>query len=115
MYGARFADKPRAEHLEDLVSGNEDSPKLLYSGRVIRRMRAVLVERNRIDDLDRHLPDGDLNPERFQYCHELCVEIRNRPRREGQLPILAIAGPQLQLVLDEVKLSFKRPLPVGNE
>src|SRR5262249_1018539 len=115
MDWARFANKARGEGLEDVVSGNEDPPKLLYSGRVIRSMRVVLIEGNRIDDLHRHLPDCDLDSKLFQHCHELCVEIRNCPRREGRLLTLPVAALQPQLVFDEVKFSFKRPLPIGNE
>ena len=107
MHRARLAEKSRAELLEHPIHVDEDAPELLRVTGIISRVLAVLVKRNWVGELDRHRPDPDFQPERFQPVHDLVVEIGNRARPERQAFRPPVAHLYVQAMIDEIEVDLK--------
>src|SRR5437868_2363425 len=61
MNGAHFADKGGAELLKNCVYEHQNPPEPVDILRIVRGMLHVLIERNRVRNFHRHLPDLHLN------------------------------------------------------
>src|SRR5690348_5592665 len=71
----RFSDKLRAEFAEHRITTHESTPESIRILWIVRSMLDIPIERDRIGDLDRHLPDLHGNSQRSECCQELPVKI----------------------------------------
>ena len=70
-------------------------------------MDVILVEADRVGDLDRHRPDPHLQAERAQPGHDLGVEIGDRTGPQWQRLAPAVAGVDAQRVVDEIEIDLE--------
>src|SRR6185437_13956551 len=75
MHRAHLAGEAPAEGGEDARPLHEKAPEAVRLLRVIGGMEAILLEGNRVGDLNRHGPDLDPQPHRGEPAHELGVEL----------------------------------------
>ena len=77
-------------------------------------MLRVLIESDGIRNFDRHMPDLHFNSQRTQGRHELFVELGHRARDERDDLACSVAGPDDQVVIDEIEFHFEHTPLVGN-
>src|SRR5256885_6371373 len=75
--------------------------------RIVRRVRAILVETNRIGHLHGHSPNLYIDPERTKHLHEFSIKIGHCARNETQASDFASGCHDVELVIDEVELDRK--------
>src|SRR5208282_579269 len=75
VHRAAFANESRPELAEDGVHRQQNPPESLNRRRIVRAMRVILVEGNRIGDFDRHSPNLDFDPRGSKHSHEFPVEL----------------------------------------
>src|SRR5712692_3057643 len=75
-------------------------------------MDAVVLERDRVGDLDRRGPYPQRQPEGVEAAHHLAMEIRYRSRRQRDGFGLPIADSDAQLMVDEVEIDLEIPRAV---
>src|SRR6266436_2266621 len=114
MHGACFSYEPGAELFEDSFAAHEDPPESIRVFGIIRGVLRILIERDRVGNLDRHLPDLHRNPQRSQSRHELAIKIGHRTRRQCQPKDGIVAGSNDELMMDEIKLNLEIPSRVRN-
>ena len=107
MHGARLAKKPRAELFEHPVHFDQRAPELVSAAGIVRNVLAVVFERNRDRDLDRHCPDPHLQPERFQPIYKFAVKIGNRAGRQRQAFRRPIADLDHQPMVDKIEVDLE--------
>ena len=66
-------------------------------------MPVVLVETNRVGNLDRHGPDSNVKSEATKPSKQFVVKRGNRLRPEGQDRLIDPGGLNFQLVIDEIE------------
>ena len=81
--------------------------------RVVRGVPFVLVERDRVGDLDRMRRDGDIHTPAPEPRHELAVEPRDRARLERHREGAGVAVGHRQSVVDEVEVDLESRSPYG--
>src|SRR5258706_2903446 len=99
---ARLAEKAGAELLEHAVGVHKDLQEAPHRIRIVRGVRDVLREANRLRQFVRHLVDGDVNAEGCKIGHDRRVETRDRLSGEGKVPLRAVTGGNAQSMIDEV-------------
>src|SRR5215469_7106486 len=82
--------------------------------RIVRGMNAVGVKGNWVWNLNRHLPDLNLDAASMQGRHEIMKELSYRARLKGQLSGDAVAQPDVQLVINKIKFNFKCQVAIRN-
>src|SRR5580704_975647 len=107
MHRTGLSDKARAKLFEHFIAAYQNPPEPVGILRIVGSMLGVLIERNRIRDFDRHLPDFHGNPKRPQCSHEIAVKPGNRLRRQGERHGSIITGSNDQLVMEEIELYFE--------
>src|SRR4029079_16727554 len=101
------ADETRSKLLHHSLRRTQHMPAPLDILRLVRNMLLILVKRNRIRYLNRHLPDLNLDSELLERQHRLAVERRDTLRFQGHERIRPIAAFDHEKVIDEVKLHFE--------
>src|SRR5258707_15602111 len=101
---ARFAEEAGAELLEHAVGVHKDLQEAPHRIRIVRGVRDVLREANRLRQFVRHLVDGDVNAEVRKIGYHRSIEARHRLSGEGKLPLRAVAGGNAQSLVDEVEV-----------
>ena len=74
-------------------------------------MLLILIKRNRIGYLNRHLPDLNFDSELLQRVHRLPVKRRHTLRLERHERSRSIAALGHEIVIDEVKLHLEKSSP----
>src|SRR5688572_1284492 len=75
-------------------------------------MLVILIERYRIGNLDRHLPNVYFHSQLTKRSHRFIVESCNGFWLEGDTPGRAIATVDHEVVFDEIKLHFEKRVAV---
>src|ERR1700736_3200323 len=114
MYRTDLANKSGAEFLEYLIDPHQDTPELMHGFRIVRRMCAILLKRNRIGNLAGHCPYLHRHTEFGKSIHEFLIELRNALRLERDRGNTALAGFEPELVVDEVKSCFDCSTRIGH-
>jgi hypothetical protein len=73
-----------------------------------------VLERDGVRYFDRRGPDPGFQSKSAKPAHDLCIEIRNRPRAEGEGFDFSLAGLQLQGVIDEIEVDLKTLTTIGD-
>ncbi len=105
---ADLAHEPGPEFGQDPIRGEQLPPEQVRVLGAVGCVLGVGLERDGALDLPRLGPDGDLQVEFAQRRHGLAVELGDRFRRQGDPPLVAAAGPDVQLVFAEVELDVER-------
>jgi hypothetical protein len=87
MDRARFANEAASELLEHPHDLHQSYPESVSMFGVVGPHEMVIVERDRILDLNRHWPDLGGDAHLIEVTHESCVEVRYPPgaQRHGAL------------------------------
>ena len=104
----------RAKVVEHAVGLHELAPERVRGGRIVARVHAILLERDRALDLHRHGPDGYIDIERAQRTHHRRVEFRRRHRRKRDALLARVAGVQHELVRAEIEIDLQRAAAIGH-
>src|SRR5262249_50621235 len=112
VHGTDFADESGAKRLEDIIDPDQCAPESMRILGVIRSMDAILIEADRVRNLDGHSPNFHIQTHIVQMCHQLLVKVRDRLRSEREKPRRIIAASDPQLVLDEIKLDLEQAIAV---
>ena len=112
MRRAHLAEKARAEEVEHAIGLHELAPENVRRRRVVARMHAIGVERDRALDLGRHGPDTHIDVERAQRGHHGGVEVRRRHGPERDALLARIGGAQHHLVGAEIEVDLQRTVPI---
>src|SRR6266404_1227111 len=114
MDRADFADEARPKLLEDFVDVNQRAPEAIRILVIVRRVRFVFIEANRVWDFNRHRPNLYINPQSFERCHYPLVKIGDRLRAQRQNLDRAITALNHEFVIDKVELDLKNAIPVSH-
>ena len=102
-----LADEAGPELLQHAVHLDQCLPEQVRVARVVRRVPLVLVERDRIGDLDRTGRDGDVHTPASKPGHEVVVEPCNGPRLELHREGAGVVIGHRQSVVDEVDVDLE--------
>src|SRR5262245_23338166 len=89
MHGTAFATKMRAELLEHAIALHQNAPEPISVLRVIRAMRFVLIEWDRVLNLVRHFVNRYWQMKLVESPDDSCVHMCNRTRQEFHRSSLA--------------------------
>src|SRR5664279_5584453 len=78
VHGAGFADELRPKFLENRVAPLQHAPESAYSLGIIGRVRDILLEGNRIGELNRRRIDTDIDPQFMKSGHKFSIELSDR-------------------------------------
>ena len=82
--------------------------------RVVASVLGVLLEADRIRDLDRHRPDGHIDAEPHERLHDEGVKIGHRSRFERHGLRATVRAPDQEAVVDEIEI-HREGGPTGGE
>ena len=74
---------------------------------IVGGVLAVVFERNRIRDFDRHCPDPHLQPERFQPIHKFAIKIGNRAGPQRQVFRPPVIDLDQQPMIDKIEVDLE--------
>ena len=114
MHRTDLADEARAEQGEDAIALDEDAPEAVGIVAIIGRMGSILLERDRVGDLDRHGPDLHDDSQGLQLGHEIAIEIGDRARLQGHVGGPAFARGDHETMVDEIEVDLKAEGTVGH-
>src|SRR6185437_3314870 len=114
MYGAGLADESRAKLFEDGVNGCEDSPEAIGILRIVRVMRGIAIEANRIGNLHGHGPHFGFDSEDREIVHELFVKAGHASGNQIHYFCLTAAGRDPEHMIDEIEFHLEDSERVGN-
>src|SRR6185436_7134376 len=112
MHRARLAQGAPREALEDSIGVRQHPEGALGLAGLVRRVRPILGERDRMVHLHGHGPDLHGDPELAQQALVLPVEFGDRLGPQRRRPARAIARLEHEPVVDEVELDRERSQPV---
>ena len=115
MHRAAFAREARPELIENALRLQQRAPVSIGVLGIVRAVRFIPVERNRVGQLVGHRANGHRHLERLQGFHEPPVERRHRLRLERQARLTSVAHLNPQAVLHEIELHLERLRAVGHE
>ena len=111
---ARLPQEIVSELLGHAIGLRESVPEPSRPRRVVRGVRSVLDERDRLRNLDRNRPDLDLDLEIGQRVHGLPVEVGDRHRAERQIAARSVARHDSVAMVEEVEIHLERAVVVGD-
>src|SRR5947209_4283192 len=106
MHRAAFADEAGAEFLQDHAGGKQNPPEAPCERGIVRAMPLVPLEWDGLGDFLRFGIDGAVDTEPVQRLHQAVVKGRDGARLQRLHLEAAIAGPNLELVLQKIELDF---------
>src|SRR5438094_8003562 len=107
MHRTNLAQKPSPEFLKYLFDQDEGAPEARDSRRVVGGVLRVAVERDRIGNFDRHVPDLHVDAEGVQGRQELTVEVRHRARPQVNGLSVSLAGVDRERMTEKIELHLK--------
>jgi hypothetical protein len=113
MHRARLAEKAAAEQLEHPVGLHQRAPEAVRGLGVVRLMRFVQGEADRVRHLVGPVVDPDRNADSVQEAHDPAVERRDALRLQRQRRRIPAAGAHQKAVRDEVELDLEDLVPAG--
>ena len=111
--GLHLPTNPHADCVNTRATCATIRHQRLDGRRIVRPVHRVLIEPDRVGDLDRHRPDLHRQPHVVQHRHHVAVEVRDGARRERQRARRAVRGHDREHVIDEVELHGERAIAVG--
>lgn len=114
MYRAALADEPPAKLFEHSIGLDEDPPEALGMIAIVRPVRFVQIEADRVRNFIRFLVNRDLEIEASHLAHQAAVKRRYRLRLEREAGRASIARADRELVPDEIEIDLKCSKAVGN-
>ena len=93
----------------------QDAPEPVGVFGVVGRMCPVLVERDRVRDLDRHGPDVGFQTKAAQPAHHLGMEVGDASWRERDGFDRTSTGLDLQPMVDEIEIDLKTARAVRDQ
>src|SRR4030095_7899874 len=114
MNRAGLADETRSEDLEHAIGLHEHPPESIRVRGVVRAMRLILRERDRIGDFRWLSRDANLDIEAPQRIHHQRVEGGDRLRTQRNFLAATVTRTKLEPMCGEIKLELERACAVRN-
>jgi hypothetical protein len=108
MDRARLADEACPPLGEDRRDARKDLPAAVRRRRIVGVMDGVVLETNRIGNLDRHRPDAHAKAHALQQTHHLAIEIRYGLAGQRVGLRAPVGYLHAKLMHDEVELDCER-------
>src|SRR5690606_39113391 len=112
VHRAALAHEAGTELLQHAVGLTEYLPAPVRQFGLIHPVLEILVERDRILDLDGPTPDPDRHPGCPQRLHHLPVELRDRSRTQSDRSFASVADLDAEYVVDEVEIDLEGAQPM---
>jgi hypothetical protein len=105
--GADLSDELSPKDGEDSRGLEQNAPEALREFGVIGLVRPILVERNGLRDLHRHLPDVDRGAEALERGHELPIKPGHGHGLERHNAASGLAALNDEQVIDEIEIDLE--------
>lgn len=111
MHRTALPEEPAAELLQHPIGLHEPAPEPPDGGRVVRCVRPIGVEPDRVCDLVRlRMTQPRRQAERAERIEIAAVEVGDRLRLKRQRRLPPVAGADSQTMIDEIEVGLERPI-----
>src|SRR5205814_2366397 len=111
---ARLPDELATELRKQPLRVGQPMEERQYVVAVVRGVALVLLERDRLGDLDRVRPDPDVDVHRAKPCQQAPVERRDRHRLKIEPEGPAVTVDDGQAMPNEIQLDLEEPRALGH-